>query len=120
MIDDEQSATSDSEELSGAEEIRCVFEVIVGLVSISAVLVCESCSNYFNSVGSSVGEDITCVDGLNSCNSGSLDTEAWCAKCWVGKVGRMQLGVTESENPTPSCWPDFWSRHFAWNSYTDV
>ena len=60
---DEQSAnsvaaTSDSEELSGAEEIRCVCEVMVGLVSISAVLVCETCSNYFNSVGSSVGEDI--------------------------------------------------------------
>ena len=77
MIDDEQSAnnvaaTSVSEEQSGAEEIRCVCEVMVGLIS-SAVLVCESCSNYFNSVGSSVGEDITCVDGLNSRNS--LDTE---------------------------------------------
>ena len=39
--------------------------MMVGLVSISAVLVCESCSNYFNSVGSSVEEDITYVDGLN-------------------------------------------------------
>ena len=93
MIDDEQSgnsvaATSVSEELPGAEDIRCVCEVI----SISAVLVCESCSNYFNSVGSSVGEDITCVDGLNSCNSCSLDTEAWCARCWVDMWGGYSWG----------------------------
>ena len=114
------AATSDSEKLSGAEEIRCVCEVMIGLVSISAVLVCESCSNYFNSVGSSVGEDITCVDGLNSCNFASLDTEAWCARCWVDRVGRMQLGVMESESPTPSRWPDFWSTHFACNNYTAV
>jgi hypothetical protein len=78
VIDDEQSAssvaaTSVSEELSGAEEICCVCKVIVGLISISAVLVCESCSNYFNSIG----EDITCVDGLNRF------TEGWCARSWV-------------------------------------
>ena len=40
-------ATSDSEELSVAEEIRCFCEVMDGLVSISAVLV-------FNSVGSNI------------------------------------------------------------------
>jgi len=102
VIDDEQSANSvaatpDSEELSGAEEICSVCEVRVGLVSISSVLVCESCSNYFNSVGSCVGEDITCLDGLNSCNFASLDTETWCARCWVDRAGRMQLGVGESE-----------------------
>ena len=97
-----------------------VCEVMVGLVSMSAVLVCESFSNYFNSVGSSVGEDITCVDGLNSCNFASLDTVTWCAMCWVDRVGRMQLGVTESESPTPSRWPNFWSTHFACNSYTAV
>ena len=44
VIDDEQSANSvaetpDSEEISGAEEICCVCEVRVGVVSISAVLV---------------------------------------------------------------------------------
>ena len=34
------AATSDGEELSGAEEIRCVCDVMVGLVSISAVSSC--------------------------------------------------------------------------------
>ena len=37
MNNNNVAATSDSEELSGAEEIRCVCDVMVGLVSISAV-----------------------------------------------------------------------------------
>jgi hypothetical protein len=48
MNDNNVAATSDSEELSGAEEILYVCDVMVSLVSISAaVLICESCSNYF-------------------------------------------------------------------------
>ena len=64
------------------------------MVSFSADLVCESCSNYC----SSVGEDVTCVDGLNSCNFASLDTGAWCARCWVDRGARRQLGVGESSS----------------------
>ena len=51
VIDDEQSAnsvaqTSDSDEMSGAEEILCVCEVMVGLVSITAVLLLfNSCNS---------------------------------------------------------------------------
>ena len=48
----------------------------------------------FYSVGSSIGEDITCIDRLNSCNF--ANAEAWCARGWVDRVGRMQLGVRES------------------------
>ena len=63
---------------------------MVSLVSNSVVIVCESFSNYFNRVG----EEITCVDGLNSFKFASFVTEA-CGML-LGRVGRMQLGVTES------------------------
>ena len=91
-------ATPDSELLSGEEEICCVCEVRIGLVNICAVVVCKSCGNYFNSIGSSSnGEDISCVDGLYCCKFVSLDSGTWCVRCWVDRARKMQLGVGESE-----------------------
>lgn len=90
-------ATPDSEERSGAEEICCICEVRIGLINISAVIVCESCNNFFQSVGNSVGEDISCVEGLNKCSFVSLDTESWCKRCWSDKAVSLELGTGESE-----------------------
>ena len=50
-------ATPDSELLSGEEEICCVCEVRIGLVNICAVVVCKSCGNYLNSIGSSSNDE---------------------------------------------------------------
>merc|ERR1719495_1547742 len=79
VIGDETSANSvvatpDSEERCGAEDICGVCEIRVGFTNIGAVNVCETCHNYFHSVGKCFGEEVSCVDGSNKCNFESLDT----------------------------------------------
>eukprot|EP00092_Neocalanus_flemingeri_P024704 GFUD01026793.1.p1 GENE.GFUD01026793.1~~GFUD01026793.1.p1 ORF type:complete len:668 (-),score=194.26 GFUD01026793.1:41-2044(-) len=84
-------------ERSVAENVCSVCEVRVGVNNVSGSSVCECCNTFLKDVGSCVGEEVSCVTGLNSCDFVSLDCDSWCKRCWGDRVRSVQMREGESE-----------------------
>jgi len=90
-------ATPDSEEKTEAEDICCVCEMRVGVTSVNGASLCEKCDSFFRDIWATVGDDVSCVSGLNNCDFISLDCDSWCRRCWGDRANKVQLGVGDRE-----------------------